>query len=178
MLIKQFIISICISLMSFLALVQTASAADVIDFSLEDLQGTTHTAKQYRGKWVVVNYWGTFCAPCIKEMPELSKFHNEHKDDDAVVLGINQEKIPVKMLANFTRNLKVSFPSLKVPFEQATPFGRVTILPTTFIINPQGVIVARQSGAITLPALEDYIARKKQQALQEEFKQARGLGKS
>ena len=174
MLIKQHIIL----LMFLFSFMSSASSAEVIEFSSKDLQGNTHTIEQYRGKWIVVNFWGTFCGPCIREMPELSKFHDEHKDDDAVVLGINQEEIPIKMLANFTRNLKVSFPSLKVPFKEATPFGRVTILPTTFIINPQGVIVARQSGAITLPALEDYIARKKQQALQEEFKQARGMGES
>jgi len=147
-------------------------------FSAKDLQGNVHTLEQYRGKWIVVNFWGTFCGPCIREMPELSKFHNERKDDDAVVLGINQEEIPIKMLANFTRNLKVSFPSLHVPFDQETPFGQVTILPTTFMINPQGELVARQPGAISMDALESYIKRKKQQALQEEFKKAQGLDKS
>jgi thiol-disulfide isomerase/thioredoxin len=176
--IKSCIITTFISLMASLALVQTVSAAEAIDFSLQDLQGNTHTVKQYRGKWIVVNFWGTFCGPCIKEMPELSTFHNEHKDNDAVVIGINQEEIPANLLANFTRNLKVSFPSLKVPFEQATPFGRVTVLPTTFIINPQGELVARQSGAISLKTLEDYIERKKQQALQDEFKKAHGLDKT
>ena len=177
MLLKKIVILIFISLTYSLALVQVTFAA-AIDFSLEDLQGKTHTAKQYRGKWLVVNYWGTFCGPCIKEMPELSKFHNERKDDDAVVLGINQEEIPAKLLVNFTRNLKVSFPSLKVPFEQVTPFGRVTVLPTTFIVNPQGELVARQAGAISLEALENYIERKKQQVLQEKFKKDRGLDKS
>ena len=174
MLIKQSIISLIFTF----SFVQSISAAEVVEFSSKDLQGNVHSIEQYRGKWVVVNFWGTFCGPCIREMPELSAFHNERKDDDAVVIGINQEEIPAKLLANFTRNLKVSFPSLKVPFEQATPFGRVTVLPTTFIINPQGELVARQPGAISLKALEDYIARKKQQALQEEFKKAHGLGKT
>jgi len=95
-----------------------------------------------------------------------------------VVLGINQEEIPVQMLANFTRNLKVDFPSLKVPFEQVTPFGTVTVLPTTFIVNPKGEIVARQQGPVSSELLEDYIARKTQQTLQEEFKQRHGLDKS
>ncbi|MCW8830188.1 MAG: TlpA family protein disulfide reductase [Gammaproteobacteria bacterium] len=158
--------------------VSSASSAEVIEFSAKDLQGNVQSLEQYRGKWVVVNFWGTFCGPCIKEMPELSAFHNDRKDDDAVVIGINQEEIPVNLLANFTRNLKVSFPSLHVPFEQPTPFGKVTILPTTFIINPQGELVARQPGAISLETLENYIERKKQQALQEKFKQERGLDRS
>lgn len=160
------------------AFMSSASSAEVIEFSAKDLQGNVQSLEQYRGKWIVVNFWGTFCGPCIREMPELSKFHNERKDDDAVVLGINQEEIPIKMLANFTRNLKVSFPSLHVPFDQETPFGKVTILPTTFMINPQGELVARQPGAISMDALESYIKRKKQQALQEKFKKDRGLDKS
>ena len=152
-------------LLSFFAFAKIVSAGQLIEFSAKDLQGNVHKIEQYRGKWVVVNYWGTFCGPCLREMPELSLFHNERKDDDAVVLGINQEDIPAKFLANFTRNLKVSFPSLTVPFEEATPFGRVTVLPSTFIINPQGKLVARQSGAITVQMLEDYIERKKLQTM-------------
>ena len=174
MLIKQHIILLILSF----AFVSSASSAEVIEFSAKDLQGNVQSLEQYRGKWIVVNFWGTFCGPCIREMPELSKFHNERKDDDAVVLGINQEEIPIKMLANFTRNLKVSFPSLHVPFDQETPFGQVTILPTTFMINPQGELVARQPGAISMDALESYIKHKKQQALQEKFKKDRGLDKS
>ena len=172
--IKQFIILLMFSF----CLAQSAHAVEVVEFSAKDLQGNDHSIEQYRGKWVVINYWGTFCGPCIREMPELSIFHNEHKDDDAVVLGINQEEIPVQMLANFTRNLKVDFPSLKVPFEQVTPFGTVTVLPTTFIVNPKGEIVARQQGPVSSELLEDYIARKTQQTLQEEFKQRHGLDKS
>lgn len=171
-------IGLIASLLLCCTLVPTIYAAEAINFSAKDLQGNVHTLEQYRGKWVVVNYWGTFCGPCIREMPELSIFHNEHKDDDAVVLGINQEEIPVQMLANFTRNLKVDFPSLKVPFEQVTPFGTVTVLPTTFIVNPKGEIVARQQGPVSSELLEDYIARKTQQTLQEEFKQRHGLDKS
>jgi len=144
------------------ACLDVVNADELVEFSAKDLHGNVHTIEQYRGKWVVVNYWGTFCGPCLREMPELSLFHNKRKDDDAVVLGINQEEIPAKFLANFTRNLKVSFPSLAVPFEEVTPFGSVRVLPSTFIINPQGKLVARQSGAITVQMLEDYIERKLQ----------------
>ena len=154
-------------LLYFISSMGIVSAKEGIEFSATDLSGNVHHIEQYRGKWVVVNYWGSFCGPCIKEMPELSIFHNEHKDDDAIVLGINQEDIPAKLLANFTKNLNVNFPSLKVPFEEVTPFGSVTVLPSTFIINPQGKLVARQAGVITVQMLEDYIESKKLQAKQE-----------
>lgn len=167
MLIKNFIVSMFISLMLSVAFLQTVSAAEAIDFSLKDLQGNTHTIKQYRGKWIVVNYWGVFCAPCLREMPELSVFHDKHKDQDAVVLGINQEEFSEDKLALFAEKMKITFPLLKVPFEQVTPFGSVTLLPTTFIINPQGELVARQQGSVTGKILEDYIKLKTAQAKQE-----------
>lgn len=164
--IKQFIISISISLIFSFTFVQTASAAEPVDFSSKDLQGNLHTVEQYRGKWVIVNYWGIFCGPCLREMPELSIFHNKHKAHDAVVLGINQEDLPARVMTRFADKMNISFPLLSVPFDQTTPFGKVTVLPTTFIINPQGELVAKQQGAITMQVLEDYIKRNKQKAPQ------------
>lgn len=168
--VKQFIISIFIFLTFCSAFIQTTSAAETIDFSARDLEGNLHSIEQYRGKWIVVNYWGVFCGPCLREMPELSIFHTQHHD--AVVLGINQEELPTKALERFRDKMKITFPLLSVPLEQATPFGKVAVLPTTFIINPQGKLVAKQQGAITLQTLEDYIKRKKQKALQEKLKKA------
>ena len=159
MLIKHFIISISILLIVSFAFVQSASAAELVSFSSKDSQGKLHTVEQYRGKWVIVNYWGIFCGPCLREMPELSIFHNQHKEHDAVVLGINQEDLPTKVTTRFADKMNISFPLLSVPFDQVTPFGKVTVLPTTFIINPQGELVARQQGAITMHALDDYIKR-------------------
>ena len=162
--IKSFYIFIFTSLIFSCSLMQTVSAAEIIDFSLKDFQGNTHTVKQYRGKWIVVNYWGIFCGPCLREMPELSIFHNEHKDHDAVVLGINQEDLPVDVLTRFANKMKIDFPLLNVPFDQETPFGQVTVLPTTFIINPKGELVAGQKGPITGKALEDFIRLKTAEA--------------
>ncbi len=176
--IKQFIISILISLTSALAFMQTASAADIVAFSSKDFQGNLHTVEQYRGKWVIVNYWGIFCGPCLREMPELSTFHDQHKDHDAVVLGINQEDLPVKVMARFADKMNISFPLLSVPFEQETPFGSVNVLPTTFIINPQGELVAGQQGAISMHALEDYINRNGNKPVQDKSRKIQSQEKS
>ena len=176
--IKLFNIVISVVLIIFSGFVPAVFAAEVVDFSLEDLQGNTHTVKQYRGKWVVVNYWGVYCAPCLREMPELSDFHDKHKDSNAVVLGINQEDIPGHLLQRFADKMEISFPLLKVPFEQVTSFGQVTLLPTTFIINPQGELIARQQGPISKHVLEDYIKRKQRQVELEKLKQSYDLKKN
>jgi thiol-disulfide isomerase/thioredoxin len=141
----------------------TASAAEperTIDFSLKDLDGKTHTLSEYRGKWVVINFWATTCPPCIKEMPELSDFHDRHKDHDAVVLGMDFEDIRPSWIRRFLDSVHVTYPILPWGASPATPFGLVIALPTTYIISPEGKMVAQQVGPMTAADIEAYIRRK------------------
>jgi peroxiredoxin len=138
----------------------TAMAAGKIAFSLPDTNGRIHTLSQYSGKWVVVNYWATFCAPCITEIPQLRKFHERHKGRDAVVLGVDFEDISTDWLKDFMDSVSMSYPVLRSdPSRQATPFGVIGALPTTFIISPAGELVARHAGAVTAAELETFIKR-------------------
>ena len=138
--------------------VMSAEAAPAIAFSLQDLDGRTHTLSDYRGKWVVVNFWATTCPPCIREMPELSAFHNRHKDRDAIVLGVNFEDIRESWMRRFLKSVDVSYPVLPWGTAPATPFGQVFALPTTFIVSPDGTTVARYTGTVTAADIEAYIA--------------------
>ena len=64
-----------------------------VDMSMTDLKGKESKISDYLGKWVVVNYWATWCPPCREEMPELQAFHDDHEKTDGVVLGFNTEVI-------------------------------------------------------------------------------------
>jgi thiol-disulfide isomerase/thioredoxin len=140
--------------------VMTAMAEGKLVFSLSDTQGKAHTLSQYAGKWVVVNYWATSCPPCIKEIPQLTKFHEKHKDHDAVVLGVDFEDISLAWLKDFMDSMSMSYPVLRSdPSQQVTPFGVIIMLPTTFIISPAGELVAHQAGAVTAADLEAFIKR-------------------
>lgn len=136
--------------------------AEPIDFSLHDLKGKARTLSEFRGKWVVVNYWATWCPPCVDEIPELVKFHDRHHDKDAVVIGINYEDIPQPQLRAFVDEYFISYPVLQVedmrPAHEQLDVGG---LPTTYVISPEGEVVARQVGGITDQVLEDYIQQKK-----------------
>lgn len=131
-----------------------------IDFSLKDMDGKTHTLSEYRGKWVVINFWSTTCPPCVQEMPELSDFHDRHKDIDAVVLGINFEDIKPSWMRRFVESVHVTYPILPWGTSPATPFGLVMALPTTFIVAPDGHVVGRQVGPMTAADIEAFIKRR------------------
>jgi len=151
-------VALCCSLV---VLATTAAETErTIDFSLKDLDGKTHTLSEYRGKWVIVNFWATTCPPCVKEMPELSDFHDHHKDRDAVVLGMNFEEIKPSWMRRFMDSVHVTYPILPWGTLPATPFGLVIALPTTYIVAPDGRLVAHQVGPMTAADIEAFIRRK------------------
>ena len=156
--------------MRLLALLTTAvffmsgtAVAEPVDYSLPDMSGKTRSLEDYRGKWVIVNYWATWCPPCQEEIPDLVDFHDKHKDSDAVVLGINYEDIGAEQLASFVDSFLISYPVLRSEPVAVTPLGAIPGLPTTYIIAPDGSPVARQVGPVTRKQLEDYIENKKLQ---------------
>jgi len=130
-----------------------------VDFALRDLDGQVHRLSDYRGKWVVVNYWATWCPPCLEEIPELEVFHTHHKDKDAVVLGVNLEEISLESLRRFVDEQFISYPVLRSAPRRQTEVGPIPGMPTTYLISPSGEAVARQIGGITRRVLEEFLAR-------------------
>ncbi len=127
-----------------------------VDFSLPQLGGGEVALSDYRGSWVVVNYWATWCAPCRKEMPELSELNEER--DDLVVLGLAFEDIDDSTLEEFLTEFHASYPILKVDvYEPPEPFGAPRALPTTIILDPQGRAVKAFLGPVTRADIERFI---------------------
>lgn len=143
----------------FAALVwNAAAAASGVDFTLKGMDGKDHSLSDYRGKWVVVNYWATWCPPCLEEIPELVHFHENHKDKDAVVLGVNMEDLSKEKLAAFIDENFITYPVLRHAAGM-TAVGPVPGLPTTYLISPDGEVVGRKLGGITSEDLESYIKK-------------------
>lgn len=132
-----------------------------VDFSLPDIQGKQRSLAEFRGKWVVVNYWATWCPPCLEEIPDLQAFHDRHHQKDAVVLGVNFEDIPQEQLKAFVDENFISYPVLRNG-DMAPAHERLDVggLPTTYIISPEGVPLARQVGSITGADIERFIEKK------------------
>jgi peroxiredoxin len=124
---------------------------------LKGIDGKTYKLSDYRGKWVVVNYWASWCPPCLEEIPDLVDFHDAHHDKDAVVWGINTESLPIAKLQTFAESYLVSYPVLQGSSDSADAIGPVPALPTTYLVSPKGEVVARNVGPLTRKQLEDFI---------------------
>ena len=139
--------------------VATGATKAPLDFPMYTLDGQQKWLAEYRGRWVVLNYWATWCPPCLEEIPELSLFHDQHHEDNALVIGINFEKISPTDLTAFLDDHLIDYPMFHQRPRRRTPFGPLPGLPTTYLITPDGVPVAMQSGQVTAKLLEHFIAQ-------------------
>lgn len=134
-----------------------SSPAVAVDMPLDDVYGNKANLSSFEGKWVVVNYWATWCPPCIVEMPELQSFHDAHEKKDALVIGINTEHIGKQQLLSFLDDYFITYPVFVSKPIKKSELGLIPGLPTTFLVSPDGKVVARQVGPVTQDMIEQFI---------------------
>ncbi|HQS82239.1 MAG TPA: TlpA disulfide reductase family protein [Thiobacillus sp.] len=142
-----------------LLLALMVSAAQAADFKVTDTNGKPHSLSGYKGKWVLVNYWATWCPPCLEEIPDLIALH-ENKKNNLVVIGVAMDYRNAKQVTDFAEGLLVEYPIVLGTPEIVSQIGPVQGLPTTYLFNPEGKMVAQQVGLITRASVESYIASK------------------
>lgn len=142
-----------------LMLALAASVAQAAGFKVTDTNGKTHTLDGYKGKWVLVNYWATWCPPCLEEIPDLIALHGDKKNN-LVVIGIALDYRNAKQVTDFTEGLLVDYPIVLGNHQIVSQIGPVRGLPTTYLFNPEGKMVAQQVGAVTREAVESYLKGK------------------
>lgn len=142
-----------------LLLALSVSWAQADGFKVTDTTGKTHTLAGYKGKWVLVNYWATWCPPCLQEIPDLIALH-ENKKNNLVVIGVALDFRNAQQVTDFADGLMVNYPIVLGNSQVVNQIGPVQGLPTTYLYNPDGKMVAQQVGAITRAAVESYITSK------------------
>ena len=128
-------------------------------FTLVDSKGKTHSLAQYKGKWVLVNFWATWCPPCLEEIPDLVALH-DNKRNKLVVLGVAMDYKDPKQVIQFAEQMMVTYPIILGDQKTAAQIGAIPGLPTTYLYNPEGKVVAYNVGALTREAVERYIGKK------------------
>ncbi|QKI89458.1 TlpA disulfide reductase family protein [Thiomicrorhabdus xiamenensis] len=144
----------------FIGFSTSVQAEESKEITFIDLDGNKSKLSDYRGKWVVVNLWATWCPPCLKEIPDLVMFHEAHAEKDAVVIGVNYEDIDPQKVKNFAESQMVNYPIVRFegkPDGKTSPFGNLRGLPTTYMVTPEGQIVAARTGMVDGAMLEDFI---------------------
>lgn len=132
------------------------SAADLIgtepSLRIATLDGSHFDLAQQRGKWVVLNYWATWCGPCIKEIPELSQLADR---DDVEVLGLDFEEIERADLEAFLQEHPPRYPIAPVDvYDPPAAFPVPRGLPMTWLIAPDGKVAKAFVGPVTRAEIE------------------------
>jgi len=122
-------------------------------WTMPDLEGRAVASTNFLGQVVVLNFWATWCPPCLRELPELKAFHQAHAADGVVVIGAATDEGGATQLKPFVARHRVNYPVLLADPGVQMAFG-VTSLPSTWILGRDGRVAARYLGALTREELE------------------------
>jgi len=145
-------------LLGFGSTVPRLVAADALQYTLQDLEEAAQSLDQYRNQWVVVNFWATWCGPCIREIPELMAFAKRYPEQ-VQVLGIAFEKTPVDEIRAFVAEFGVSYPVFLIGNQPLLPMEPLKGLPSTFLVSPSGQVVHSHVGPVTEDELVGWLAQ-------------------
>lgn len=127
---------------------------DPVGQPMLDSKGQKHTFSEYKGKWVIVNYWASWCKPCRKEIPELNKFSQKHRGK-AVVIGVDVDKLNSHTeLEALARRMDIHYTVTLTDPAPQLGVGKIDVLPTTLVIDPSGRVVKKLIGEQTQRNLE------------------------
>ncbi len=142
----------------FILLALSCHAAWSFDFT--DIHGHRQSLDAYRGKWVLVNFWATWCPPCRMEIPDLIALHDKYSTSRLEIIGVAMDYNSPAEVTRFVQSMHIDYPVVLGTPVLASQVGDVNGLPTSYLYNPQGKIVAYQVGALTRDAVERYINSK------------------
>ena len=129
------------------------------DTLLHDAAGNTIKLSSLKGKWVIINFWASWCDSCIAEVPELNHFYQHNTKDNIVLLGTNYDQLMNADLQSAINKLQINYPVLIEDPNQIWQLGETSVLPTSYIINPAGSLAIKIMGPVTAEDLSHILAQ-------------------
>jgi thiol-disulfide isomerase/thioredoxin len=145
-----------------LLLVACLGACSPADFRFQD--GTSGRYRDWLGKWVVINYWAEWCAPCRQEIPELNSLYRAHDHEHLVVVGVNFDGIEGGDLAVLVKKMNIAYPAIVGAPAEHWHYPMPGVLPTSVLIAPDGALAATLVGPQTRTSLEAAMSMPRQRA--------------
>lgn len=136
-------------------MMKTVSALLFTLFALTACSNEPSYLSPYHGKWIVLNYWASWCKPCWEEMPQLNAFYKQYQQKNIVVLGVNYDSSETAELAATIKKMNIQFPVLPANPQHYFGIKDIPGLPMTYIINPQGKVFKILPGEQTVKTLQD-----------------------
>lgn len=130
MLIRQFYILLCT-----LIIVGCSKPEPVF----HDTQGQNIQFSKLQGKWIIINYWAPWCLSCVKEIPELNRFHKNHPD--VIFYGVSFDRKSSEELKQSIKKLNIQFPVVVENPAEFLHLNNIDIIPVTFILDSKGKVV-------------------------------------
>ena len=140
---------------------QVAKHKAIKNFTLTDMQNVKHTLSTYKGKWMIVNYWATWCPPCLEEVPDLVALYDSRKNKDVMILGVVFDYESAEEVTHYVDDMLMSYPIVLGDDAVIKQIGKAEVLPTTFIYSPTGELKKIKRGLVTKQYLEEMIAEEK-----------------
>ena len=137
------------------AAIFSASAAQA--FELTDTSGRTHRLADYKGRWIVVNFWATWCVPCVQEIPEIAAFRRDH--GDVVVIGVAIDAQDAEKTRAFAKKVGHDYPLVLSDDAVERQLGAPKALPTTRIYDPTGKVIYDKPSRVDRKMLESLTKR-------------------
>ncbi|CUI06217.1 TlpA family protein disulfide reductase [Massilia antarctica] len=141
----------------YVALTRGTPAPDV---TFIDIKGQKISSQSLRGKVVMVNFWATSCATCVKEMPQMVATYNKFKGAGMEFIAVAMKYDPPNYVLSYTETRQLPFTvALDSAGDLAKAFGDVALTPTTFVIDKDGKIIKRYVGEPDFPALHQLLQK-------------------
>jgi thiol-disulfide isomerase/thioredoxin len=136
-----------------LLVVAAALALPAHAFDVRDTAGQRHRLVDYQGRWVVVNFWATWCVPCIQEIPEIAAFHRDHPE--VVLVGVAMDAENPAKVKQFAAKVGHDYPLVLGTESVEKQLGTPRALPVTRIYDPKGNVVYDRVGRVSRKFLEE-----------------------